>query len=100
MECSIGTQMRKQSVSDVKSTEPRSDLGSLSPIKRCLVTVVLWLVGSIHLDIDVGGLILCERRQLGSKALQVQTRDFFIQLFAEHLNIWDVKAMSETRFCP
>ena len=31
MECSIGTQMRKQSVSDVKSTEPRSDLGSLSP---------------------------------------------------------------------
>ena len=36
MECSIGTQMRKQSVSDVKSTEPRSDLGSLSPAKALL----------------------------------------------------------------
>src|SRR5689334_18524295 len=52
--------------------------------RTCLVSVVLRLVRSVDRNADVLGLLGRELRELDAQLVEVQPRDFFVELLRQH----------------
>src|SRR4029453_4565742 len=52
-----------------------------------LVAVVVGLVGPIHRDADVGGLLLRELRQLRVDRGEVRTSDLLVEVLGQHVDL-------------
>ena len=62
---------------------------------QSLVPVPLALVGTFDGDADVVGLLLRERGELGAELVEVEARDFFVELFVNHVDAGSAAAFPE-----
>src|SRR5439155_13469533 len=55
------------------------------------IAIVLWLIGAIHRNAEIAGLLFGERGELDADLFQVQAGVFFVQLLGQAINSWFVK---------
>ena len=63
-----------------------------------LIAVVIWLVGSFDRDPNVVCLLRSKFREVHSKVIEVQTRDFFVEMLWKHIDFRLIPFVVKVKF--